>query len=166
MPSLLYIWLCHILVLGTSFLSSDHALYIAKMDVRCQNQDTTKIVLKLFSDDLANALKGENDKISLSQLERLCDFEKEMTTYINENLTVSFDGDANQDLVWTCDQQGDVHVLTSNVIHKNMWSEIQVNCELLLELFPTQKTILSIDHLGTKRWHQFDHKHREKHLTF
>lgn len=136
----------------SSFAAADHAIYIGTIKIHHQEQDKhTTIDVKVFSDDLQNALKSKLQLTYLPDLLTLCsDSTNSLQTYFNQHLQLEINDQKVTSTLSDCQMVNDVHLLQFQIDSPVKWEKLKVTANFLMELFPTQSNVLQVQYEKNK----------------
>lgn len=130
-----------------------HAFYLSVIEIDYPVEEGhTALKLKVFSDDLQNAISEYHHLEHLVTIESLCDASTEIATaYFNARIQLTLDGQKEGLILRSCRQEGDSHWLTFEVAQAP-WKRITFSTDYFMELFPTQTHIVRVNHNNEKRF--------------
>jgi len=122
-----------------------HALYLSLTEIKIE-QDTMKVVVKVFSDDLRDALKNHDpQKYRPSDLSLFFSKNKMIAIdYFNDNLKLHAD---NSRLTLTLEEhsvEGDAHFISFRSYLTKPMKTLSADATYLMELFPTQLNVIKV----------------------
>lgn len=133
------------LVLGAPASELDHAIYISVMEVVVVKREV-KIDLKIFSDDLSDALRNfkGKDAIPVADAELI-------ESYMNDKISLYSEGKLCPLRLIDNNVVGESNVLEFSAL-LNREQDISLRAAYLMELFPTQQNILKLDLDGVQHY--------------
>jgi hypothetical protein len=153
----LIILICAIWLKGASLLEGgNHALYLSLTEVDIA-KDSMKVVVKVFSDDLSDALKNhapaEYQPADLTLF--FSDNETVATDYFNDKLKLFADQSRLNLVLDGHTVEGDAHFITFQSKHSKSIKSLSVEATFLMELFPTQLNVVEINSGGSTHFLKF-----------
>jgi hypothetical protein len=129
-----------LLFINTFTICDDHALYISVAEVNIAD-DLVDIELKVFTDDLYNALKNWNPELKSTHSDLAM---IEVQGYFNQYFKLS---NGQQSILLTSqkiESNGDAHFIHFKGILIDALAPLTINASYFFELFPTQQNILKV----------------------
>ncbi len=144
-----------LILLGFLFLSaqwSDHALYIGVIQIEHQEDTALSTMdIKVFSDDLQNALKNEFDWKQLPKVSVACDAHTNaIEQYFQNHLTISINKEPISITLQDCTNNTEVYILSYTLSTPKKWETLTLKADFLMELFPTQTNVLQVQYQSAK----------------
>lgn len=148
-------------LIASSFIYPDHAIYISVIEIS-KNQEVTEIRVKVFQDDLQNAIKNYSGVVALTAPEVFPQkYSNEIESYFREHLKVN---DLSYQLK-SSELNGDSYWFT--FLSENAeWTKINATADYLMELFPTQENILKVLLNGETRFCRLNIKNRSCEISY
>lgn len=148
-------------LIASSFIYPDHAIYISVIEIRKQ-ENITEIKVKVFQDDLQNAIKNYSGVVVLTAPEAFPQkYPNEIESYFREHLKVN---DLSYQLK-SSELNGDSYWFT--FLSENAeWTKINATADYLMELFPTQENILKVLLNGETRFCRLNIKNRSCEISY
>ena len=130
----------------TAYQPVDHALYIGVIHIEHQEGSTlSKMDIKVFSDDLQNALKNEFNWKELPDLSVACEVHSTaLQQYFQKHLTIWINKEPVYPQLQTCDNNSEVYILKYTFSTPNKWQTLDLQADFLMELYPTQSNVLQV----------------------
>jgi len=130
-----------------------HAIYISVIEIdHKQPAQATQVKVKVFTDDLENALRnafGHPFKLPDAQA---CDREKtSIETYFQQHLKLEINGKPAVISFQKGEKKADATWLYFDLTAPNAWGELLITADFFMELFPTQTTTLTV-YEGSALW--------------
>lgn len=152
MQSLLFIILLINCVSSNQQEGTDHAIYIGVVDIN-KNDQRISLKVKVFTDDLEDALQNEFGKKIVLSDEKSC-FEQvvNLEGYFLQHLKIQIN---RSDYVYKfrgCEKLEDAIWLSFEGPCPAQWKEISITADFLTELFPTQTNIINLSRNGKKHF--------------
>lgn len=130
---------------------SDHALYIGVIKIEHQ-EDTalTTMDIKVFSDDLQNALKNEFGWKELPNISIACEEHTDvLLQYFQNHLSLFINNKPVSLALQTCKNDSEVYILRYTFAAAKKWTSLTLQADFLMELFPTQSNVLQVQYQVT-----------------
>lgn len=125
-------------------LSQYHALYLSTCEVAVHADHTWEAQLRIFFDDLEDALTNRTgERPTLSQ-ERLPNYQHAIQTYLNEHLFFRQGTESLEFKLITCNRKEDVVELIIEGTNPWRGDGILITNDLLMEIFTAQKNVMVI----------------------
>jgi hypothetical protein len=130
-----------------------HAFYLSVIEIAYQPESgKTLMHLKVFSDDLQNAVSEFYKMEHLLALDVLCESSLDhLTSYLKEHIGIRLNDVPVTFQMPDCRVEGDSHWLTFEISEKS-WKHIAVTADYFMELFPTQTHVVSVQRGDSKRF--------------
>lgn len=139
-----------ILSFDSASLRENHAIYVSVLEIE-KVDETGHIRIKIFADDLEDAIyNSSQSRIDLikgdcSQNDVL------VSDYFAKHLQLNLDG-SNVEYQFISCEVNDISIwFNYEFTTMTTWSELAVKADYLMELFPTQSNVVSIDYQGQKK---------------
>lgn len=135
-------------------MHGDHAIYLSVAEVEHKNSEKkAKIKIKVFTNDLEDVLMNAyHERISLDDAS-ICEKNKIMIEgYFLKHFKYAINGISIALSFERCETNGDATWLHFNITCPPQWNKISVTADYLMELFPTQSNVVSIQHGNEKRF--------------
>ncbi len=130
---------------------SGHAVYVSVLEVTKQADTAGNLQIKVFTDDLEDAIFNQQRKRVDLQRNDSNQFGEEVSTYFAQHLSLIIDG-KKVNYSYLSTEINDISVwLTFSIEAPETWKEVSITADYLMELFPTQSNIVSIKYKGDKR---------------
>lgn len=135
-------------------MNGDHAIYLSVAEVEHKNlEKKANVKIKVFTNDLEDALMNAYDeRISLGDAS-ICEENKtKIEGYFLKHFKYAINGNNVVLIFDRCETNGDATWLHFNIACPMQWNKISVTADYLMELFPTQSNVISIQHGNEKRF--------------
>ena len=132
----------------TAFHLPDHALYIGVIKIEHQEGSTlSNLSIKVFSDDLHNALKNEFDWKELPTISVACGIHSAaLQQYFENHLTIWINNEPVSLELQTCENNSEVYILNYTFSPPSKWQTLTLQADFLMELYPTQSNVLQVQY--------------------
>jgi len=140
-----------------------HALYISYVEIEI-HQEVCIMTCKIFSDDLADAVRVETDSIVSREGNYSHNDLSVIKDYIDKHLVLSSETDTITFFIDSYSKEGEavwIHLKSDDVIEKQM----NVHNSILIDVFPDQTNILKIISEEEPRLLKMDRDNTEHELT-
>ncbi len=151
---LISLWM---LVGGTAPLP-EHALYLSVSELEIVSDGPSTIRIKVFSDDLQNALINFSQQYQPAGLQTF--FEKNTLLaqeYFEEHLQLKVDGEPVSYNYTGHTIEGDAHFITYQFHEEKEITRISMEADFFMELFPTQTNIIKVKRQNEQLHFKFTH---------
>jgi len=141
------ILICSIWLMGALLSEGDnHALYLSMTEVHVE-KGSMKVVVKVFSDDLRDALKNYAPaEYQPAELSRFFSSNKTIATdYFNEKLKLLADKSRLTLALEGHTVEGDVHFIRFQSHFSTYMKTLLADATFLMELFPTQVNVIKVN---------------------
>ena len=140
------ILICSIWLMGAPLSAGDnHALYLSMTEVNVE-KGSMKVVIKVFSDDLRDALKNhapaEYQPTDLSQF--FSSNKRIATDYFNDKLKLLADKSRLTLALEGHTVEGEIHFITFQSHLTTSMKTLSADATFLMELFPTQVNVIKV----------------------
>lgn len=130
------------MVVFTSF-APKHALYLSVMELR--NSDQGNLTVKVFTDDLQDALRNYDPRTDLKSFDQFSDLNREiLARYFNQNLIIKINGKTTKMILEKIVKETEAHFLYFQIPSEVQWKSVEVNGPYFTELFPAQTNVLTV----------------------
>jgi hypothetical protein len=154
------IFICSIWLIGASLSERDnHAIYLSMSEVNVKN-DSLQVVIKVFSDDLRDALKNHNpieyQPTDLSQF-----FARNKTIaidYFNDKFTLFAEKSRLTLKFEEHSVEGDIHFIMFRSYIASPMKTLTADATFLMELFPTQVNVIKVNRDESTHYLKFTKK--------
>ncbi len=129
----------YILLFFASYI--DHAIYLSLIELD-RHEDSTEMVIKVFTDDFQDALKNHDATAWKYSSEETfpSDNQQLLENYFETNLEILSEEEALQFEFIKGEKIGDSYQLTFQF--SSQWSDLSIRASYFTELFPMQQNIL------------------------
>jgi len=150
---LLYTFVLALPPFHSSAHAIDHAIYLSVVEIDHSAGGSASIKIKVFTNDMEDALKNEFQK-SINLVEPgACESNKiEIVNYFAKHFLCSINGTDVSLSFRSCELTGDAIWFHFEVACPPNWNEIKITADYFLELFPTQSNVVSINHDNKKKF--------------
>ena len=141
-----------LLNLDSDTYRTNHALYVSVLEIeKEQSSDKATMMLKIFSDDLEDAIFNHAQQ-RLDLQDGSCGQGKTyIGNYFNDHLKLSIDGKEQSYTYLSCEVNDISLWLTFEIKTPTSWNEVEITADYLMELFPTQSNVVSVTYHSEKR---------------
>jgi hypothetical protein len=129
-----------------------HAVYVSVLEIeKGEGKKSGQLRIKVFANDLEDAIYNSS-KERIDLLNDDYDQNKDLVNnYFSRHLQINLDGHKVEYHYNSC-EVNDISIWFSYEFASiTTWSEIRIKADYLMELFPTQSNVVSIDYLGQKK---------------
>lgn len=142
-------------------MEEPHSFYLSVIEVQYPVENgSTALRIKVFTNDLQNAVSEHYHTEKLIDQEQLCTSGLEQVTgYLDQHVQIRLDGVPASLNFRDCRVEGDSHWLTFQISAKT-WKEIVLSADFFMELFPTQTHVVNVS-FGNKK--QFARLTKDRH---
>ncbi|HEY5691785.1 MAG TPA: DUF6702 family protein [Cyclobacteriaceae bacterium] len=132
----------------------DHAFYLSVAEVvHEKNKTVAQIKIKVFTNDIEDALFNEsNQRMKLSELTTFELYKNDIQAYFADHFEVSINSKKQTIILSHAELTGDAVWFYFNMSCTDSWNEVSVKADYLMELFPTQSNVISIEHESKKQF--------------
>lgn len=129
--------------------------------------DSTIIKIKVFSDDLEDALMNAfRKRVTLSDPSTCRVNKNEITGYFSEHFKCTINQSKLKIRLSRCETAGDATWFYFTADCPTAWTEVKISADYLLELFPTQSNVVSISHGKKKHFLRLTQSKTSEVITF
>ena len=126
-------------------LSEDHAIYISVIEFHGK-----ELKVKLFTDDLQDAIRNDNSSFQPSDVKSFCRVNKTpIESYFMKKLKIMVDGKAASIRLRESKLEGDSDWILFDMNSNEEWRTLSITASHFMELFPTQTNIIKV--IGSKQ---------------
>ncbi len=130
-----------LLIMFANPTAERHAVYISVVEIEAK-----EIRVKVFSDDLRDAIRNYAGITSDSSITNYCDRnQKEIQQYFSEKLSLFINGTKIPYQFQEASEEGDSYWITFSFATVPEWKSIKVEDRHFMELFPTQSNIIKVN---------------------
>lgn len=124
----------------TGPLKEDHAVYISVVEIEAKN-----IRIKVFSDDLRDAIRNHAGIVSDSMVTDYCSrYRKEIYQYFNEKLKLIINEKEAPFQFKKATDEGDSYWINFEFNVEEDWESLQIEDTHFMEMFPGQSNIIKV----------------------
>lgn len=144
-----------------------HAIYIGIIDIAHPlNKDETFITLKIFQDDLKDAIKNTiPDKKIKADVPFFDTYKNDIEKYFQKHLNIEVNQQSLFLILEKGQQEGDVFYLHLKAKCPENWKGVKIKADFLMELFPTQSNILYLKNGENKQFGRMTQQEKEVSLV-
>lgn len=157
-PSVKSLLCFSMLLLCAAFRAPEHALYLSVSEVKLQPEGISTIRIKVFSDDLQNAIRNFSAQYQHASLQEF--FEKNerlIMQYFQEHLQLSINGRPVRYTYQSHTVEQDAHFITYRFNWEGEAAKISMEADFFMELFPTQTNIVKVQQQDEQLYFKFTH---------
>jgi hypothetical protein len=149
------------------FERDDHAIYISVVEIKRDANAIGVVSIKVFQNDLSDALRNFSNKKSPYDLTKDCGIYSDVINdYFNKYSSIIIDGTTLELALNDCEMVGDSYWLNFTSETPIIWHEVQVKTVFLMELFPTQTNIITVNYQEGKRMFKLTKSQPENTVSF
>ena len=150
----------------TLLKSPDHAIYLSLTEIELKESSAT-ISIKVFSDDLQDALRNHSTRYQPGDLISYFDLNQKLgEVYFQEQLTLTADGKKLDLKLVNYTIEGDAHFVNLSAELPQQMSTMELNASFLMELFPTQTNVVKITQGETVEYLKFTNPVEAQTITY
>ncbi len=132
------------LLLLVPFARPQHALYLSLTEVRVAGS-AGSLEVKVFSDDLQDALRNYSDSYQPGSLENYFERNEQLATdYFAENLTIRVNGQKADLQYQGFSRENDAHFIRFRMKLPAETRQIAIEAGFLMEVFPDQVNVVKV----------------------
>lgn len=131
--------------------SEDHAFYMTVFDY---DLDHEVLQIRVFSDDLINALHAADSTIAFNA--EPCAYRAQLESYMGAHLTTKINGQVLPFQLAHCDIIGDAHLFSCTLKVDAPITEVVIESDFLIDLFPDQNNVIKINYRGERKAGRLD----------
>lgn len=120
-------------------INEPHAIYISVVEL-----ESDEIRVKVFSDDLRDAIRNHTGVQSVSIDDFCAKYQKEIQQYFGEKLRLKINEAEVPYQYKIATEEGDSYWITFSFIKSGDWKSVKVEDTHFMELFPTQSNIIKV----------------------
>ena len=130
-----------------------HAIYISVIEIDHKDSSKpSKLMIKVFTDDLENALRNAFDRPFQLPDAKACQAEGDsIEDYFGQRFKLEVNGNKTAINFQKGEKHGDSTWLHFGMDGPKEWQELVITANFFMELFPTQTTTLTV-YYGTAMW--------------
>ena len=145
---------------------ADHAIYVSVIEiVDLPLEQKGNLKVKIFTDDLEDAIlnkTGEKFKLT-KNCERNLDV---VAAYLSDHLRLAINEQPVKFTPTGCENVDISIWLEYQFAYPGDWSNVDIYCDLLMELFPTQSNVFSVRYNNEKRMFRLTQGKKSTRLSF
>lgn len=132
----------------------NHAIYLSMVEISHQkNETSTDIRIKVFLDDMEDAIRNSfGDAVSLTDASACDKYKANIQTYFNNHFIFSINNTKAVIRLESCEIAGDAISFRFETNGTAPWKEVSLTADFLMELFPTQANIVTIQYGEEKKF--------------
>lgn len=123
-----------------------HALYISVVEITHSTASKKALIsVKVFSDDLQDALKNHSETYIPGPLDQFAKMNRPLIEkYFNKYFQCSINKETTGLTLKKIEVENDAHFIYFEVVSPAIWDEIIIEAPFFMELFPSQSNIITI----------------------
>ncbi len=142
------------LLLLWSFIPLHHAVYVSVTEIRYTGQGGYELSCRLFNNDLEDAIFNQSGKrVSLRTDAEVEEHAQLISLYVNAHLKIGFPNGPPGELHWRGGTAESGSVWASFACGAG--EIVTIENSLLVELFPTQQNVVTLERNGEKHYLRF-----------
>ncbi|MDN5213863.1 hypothetical protein QQ020_17445 [Fulvivirgaceae bacterium BMA12] len=151
-----------------SSLPDDHAIYIAVIQLEHQPNDiTANLQVKVFTDDLQDALKNKfQGEIRLINVSENGEEAKRITAYFAGHLKFEINDQRADYQLQRITVENDAHWFDFTLKGPRKWDKLEVTADFLMELFPKQSNIFQVTEGDKRLYYRLTIGQKSQTITF
>ncbi len=158
-------------LLGLAFtqekLHPAHALYLSMTEIELSADGTGNIEVKVFSDDLQNALRNYSSAYQPADLENFFDKNKGLAgQYFRTHLRLLLNEDTVKYQLVDYDIESNAHFITFHFTTPPDALSLSLEADFFMELFPTQNNVIKVNKAGEQYYYKFTKPSQTQILTW
>ena len=128
----------------------NHAIYVSVLEIE-KVDEIGHVRIKIFADDLEDAIYNSSQK-RIDLIKGDCSQNNILVSdYFANHLQLNLDG-TNVNYQFISCEVNDISIwFNYEFTSMTTWSELEVKVDYLMELFPTQSNVVSVDYPGQKK---------------
>ena len=145
----------------------NHAIYISVVELKQEENALSIVSIKLFQNDLADALRNfSNLKTPYDLIQDCGTHSNVINDYFAKNISIIIDGSTLELDLIDCELVGDSYWLNFTSAAPKKWQQVYVKTVFLMELFPTQTNIITVDYQEERRMFKLTKSQPENTVSF
>lgn len=145
----------------------DHALYLSMTEITFTASGAGIVRIKVFSDDLQNALKNFSDTYKPEDLYHFFGKNQSLATeYFKAHFQLSINGGKVNYQLSDFQIENDAHFITFQFIPPSAVQSIRLEADFFMELFPTQTNVVKVSKAGKPYYFKFTSPTQPETLTW
>ena len=144
-----------------------HALYLSMTEIQLNADGTGEIEIKVFSDDLQNALKNYSGTYQPADLQNFFSKNKALAAeYFGAHLHLLLNEDIIKYQLVNYEIENDAHFITFQFRNPLDANRLSLEADFFMELFPTQTNVVKVNRAGEQYYYKFTKPTRPQVLTW
>ncbi len=146
----------------------NHAIYLSVAEiVHGKGKSTASVRIKVFTNDMEDAIMNEfGQKINLSDTSDFALHKKTIESYFQKHFQITIDGKQQVISLHHSSLVGDAVWFHFDLECHENWEEVVLKADYLMELFPTQSNVISLEHNSKKQFIRLTGTKKSDTLTF
>lgn len=145
----------------------NHAIYISVVEIQQEENALGLVSIKVFQNDLADALRNfSNEKTPYDLTQDFGTHSNVINDYFAKNISIIIDGSTLELDLIDCELVGDSYWLNFTSAAPKKWQQVYVKTVFLMELFPTQTNIITVDYQEERRMFKLTKSQPENTVSF
>ena len=134
-----------------------HAIYVSVTEIKYQGEtNKLEISVKMFTNDLEDAIYNQTKtRISLRTIEDLDNHASKIENYVNQCFSLKMNDQANSLKLLRAENEGDATWSYWEVPINKVVSSLEIQNQVLTELFAAQSNVVTLNINGEKRFLRF-----------
>ena len=145
----------------------DHAIYISVVEIKNDANALGLVSIKVFQNDLGDALRNfSNEKTPYDLTQDCGTYSNVINDYFAKNISIIINGTRLELDLNDCEIVGDSYWLNFTSAAPKKWQQVYVKTVFLMELFPTQTNIITVDYQEERRMFKLTKSQSENTVSF
>lgn len=149
-------------------LVAEHAIYIGVLQIHhLQNSTTAELSIKVFQDDLQDALRQTEDLKKIEHQANFCSIhEKAIEQYFQNHIKCRINQQAVDIHLKRGEATNEVYQFYFDMSCPQTWTSMDIQANFLMELFPAQSNIIQLNNGDNKRFGRLTNQLEKLHFDF
>lgn len=138
----------------TEVTDTDHAIYLSMVEIsHGKNKTITSIRIKVFLNDIEDAIHNAVGKsVSLADASACETHKAEIQTYFDSHFIFLVNKTKSIIKLESCEIMGDAIWFQFETNSPDLWKDVSLTADFLMELFPTQANVVTIQYGEEKKF--------------
>lgn len=147
---------------------SEHAFYISVIEIHhSPASKDAELTIKVFTDDMQDAIRNALQMKESVEQSNFCEtYEHDISTYFRKHISISLNQIPTPIHFVSCEEIGDTYQFRFQMQCPEMWNELFISADFLMELFPTQSQMLHITESEKRVTARLTVRNKSQTLTF
>lgn len=147
--------------------NTDHAIYVSVIEIKESGKSNkTSLEMKLFADDLEDAIQNHSGIRTDLRNKDCKDSEALIINYFEDHFLLKINSKKIAIVFVSCELNDMSLWLDFQLDTPDKWQSVEIKADYLIELFPTQSNVVSIEYQDQKKMFRLTYEKTSKMVYF